>query len=190
MQTPTTELLREHDTIRKMLDVFENQLSRVSAAEDADYAVLSGSIDYCSDYLDRFHHPKEDRLLEVAAERDRSVLESLEGLSEQHRRLSEMTNQVEKTFDGVVTGAILSRSALARQGRALVDTYRGHLEWEEAFFFPVLESALGADEWALVDGEFAHVVDPLKEHDVEQRFEALAASIAGQPTTQTDTAHR
>ena len=58
-------LLSEHDHMRKMLNIFDQQLAIFEKADQPDYEVLSESLAYCKDYLDVWHHPREDRLLDL-----------------------------------------------------------------------------------------------------------------------------
>lgn len=134
MTQPIQQLTDEHGRIRGMLSCFEAQLDRFERAERPDYEILEGSIAYCQEYLDRWHHPREDALLELLQRRAPREGRACADLEDQHLRLARTTGEVVKVFEEVERDAEYSRARLVEMGRILVDDYRRHLDWEEANF--------------------------------------------------------
>jgi hemerythrin-like domain-containing protein len=171
-------LLREHDHMRKMLDVFDGQLAIFEKAEQPDYDILSDSLAYCKDYLDVWHHPREDRLLALLHDRDPQKAESLSVLEGQHRDLAESTRRVVRIFRDVAErGAVHLREDLVHSGRDLSCAYRHHIRWEEANFFPAVESALSADDWEIARCEMARAAPTTDPEAVRGRYLALFRAI-------------
>lgn len=133
---------RKDGRIRNMLSHFEAQLDRFERAERPDYEILEGSIAYCQEYLDRWHHPREDALLKLLQRRAPPEARACAGLENQHMRLAGTTDEVVKIFEAVEHDAEYSRAHLVEMGRILVDDYRRHLDWEEANFFPALRPSV------------------------------------------------
>ena len=170
--------LREHDQIRSMLACFDAQLSIFERAERPDYEVLSESLAYCKDYLDVWHHPREDRLLELLRARNRERAAGLSALGEQHRDLAETTAQVVGIFNDVAQrGAIRLRENLVRRGRELSAAYRRHLDWEEANFFPLAVEGLELPDWEVMRAEAAEAAAAVDPGRVRARFPALFGAI-------------
>jgi hemerythrin-like domain-containing protein len=143
-------LLREHEHVRGMLVRFDEQLTEFEKAGSPDYDILSGSLAYCKDYLDVWHHPREDRLLERLRQRNSGEAAALAELDVQHKELAKRTLEMARVFRDVAErGAVHLREDLLRAGRELSVAYRYHLSWEEAHFFPVLDRTLGPDDWAI-----------------------------------------
>jgi hemerythrin-like domain-containing protein len=141
-------LLLEHDHIRKMLICFDGQLALFERAEPADYDILSDSLAYCKDYLDVWHHPREDRLFEALRQRSPAKAGPLVELDGQHKELARRTAQVVRVFRDVSErGAVRLREDLVRAARELSEAYRHHIAWEEAHFFPALDQTLADEDW-------------------------------------------
>jgi len=171
-------LLSEHDHMRKMLTSFDEQLAIFENAEQPDYDVLSDSLAYCKDYLDVWHHPREDRLLDLLQERDASKARPLQELDGQHRELAANTSRVVRVFKDVAErGAVHLREDLVRSGRELSGAYRHHILWEEAHFFPVIEKALEAADWEVARHEMAQAAQAIDPVSVRHRYPALFGAI-------------
>ncbi|MBL28253.1 MAG: hypothetical protein CMM50_11980 [Rhodospirillaceae bacterium] len=177
MTQPIQQLTDEHGRIRGMLSCFEAQLDRFERAERPDYEILEGSIAYCQEYLDRWHHPREDALLELLQRRAPPEAGACAELEELHLRLARTTGEVVKVFEEVERDAEYSRARLVEMGRILVDDYRRHLDWEEANFFPALRGHLLPEDWREIAPRFADASDPLTQSPIDQRYRILFSAL-------------
>ncbi len=177
MNEVLTSLLIEHEHIRKMLVCFDAQLAVFERAEPPDYDILSDSLAYCKDYLDVWHHPREDRLLDLLGRRDAGKAASLAELDDQHKGLAKCTVQVVRVFKDVAErGAVRLREELLRSGCELSNAYRHHLAWEEANFFPALDRTLEPDDWGVAQSDASRC--EAAAHAVRNRYPALFRAIA------------
>jgi hemerythrin-like domain-containing protein len=176
MNNVLQSLLIEHEHIRKMLVCFDGQLAVFERAGQPDYDILSDSLAYCKDYLDVWHHPREDRLLELLRQRDAGKAGSLAELDDQHKGLARSTMQVVRVFKDVAErGAVRLREDLLRSGRELSSAYRHHLAWEEAHFFPALDRALEPGDWEVAQSDASK--GEAAAHAVRERYTALFRAI-------------
>lgn len=166
-------LADEHDRIRRMLDLFDAELSIFGEAEVPDYEILEGSIAYCRAYLDVYHHPKEDILLEHLRSRDPAAGNASAGLRDQHSHLAETTKSIAAVFDAIREGGEYRRDALVASAHELSAAYRAHLEWEECNFFPLLERRFSAADWAAVGKHFDDAAPPRAASSLEDQFRVL-----------------
>lgn len=167
------QLSDEHGRIRGMLSCFEAQLDRFERAERPDYEILEGSIAYCQEYLDRWHHPREDAALDVLRRRAPTEAQACDDLEDQHRRLARTMSEVVKLFEAVEQDMEYPRARLVEMGRILVDDYRRHLDWEEINFFPALVDHLLPEDWREIAPPFADAADPLTLSPIDQRYRVL-----------------
>lgn len=180
MRMEIDTLMSEHQRIRAMMKHFLRQLDQFGRAERPDYDILNGSIAYCSEYLDRWHHPKEDALLELLSSRLPSVKLQMDELTEQHEHLATSTQEIIRIFTDVVDrGGIYVRDDLVRQGRSMCAAYEDHLAWEEEHFFPVAERKLTQEDWSAFAEQFEVVSDPLATNPVDRRYSVLFSAISG-----------
>lgn len=177
MTQPIQQLTDEHGRIRGMLSCFEAQLELFEQAEQPDYEILEGSIAYCQEYLDRWHHPREDALLDLLQRRAPPEARACADLEGQHSRLARTTGEVVTIFEAVERGAEYPRARLVETGRVLVDDYRRHLDWEEAHFFPALRGHLLPEDWQEIAPLFADASDPLTQNPIDQRYRVLFSAL-------------
>ena len=172
-------LLQEHGRIRSMLSCFQSELDQFEKAEKPNYEILEGSISYCQEYLDQWHHPREDALLEILEHRDPDKAKSNKDLLGQHAALAASTMELAKIFRDIVErNAVRLREDLVHRGRALALAYDQHLEWEETNFFPVIDAVLLPEDWQKMTDESNNPVDPLAANPVDHRYRALFSAIA------------
>lgn len=177
MTRPMQILIDEHGRIRSMLSCFEAQLDRFERAETPDYEILGGSIAYCQEYLDRWHHPREDAFLDLLQRRAPTEAEPCLDLEGQHLALARTTEELVKIFEAVERDAEYPRAHLADKGRTLVSDYYRHLDWEEANFFPAATNHLLPEDWQAIAARFVDATDPLAGNSVDRRYRALFRAI-------------
>ncbi len=174
-------LMQEHARIRAMLTQFRRQLERFQRDESPDYDILDGSIAYCSDFLDQYHHPKEDALLELLRKRKADMMMGMDELTRQHETLAETTKEITQIFADVSKrGGVYLREDLLTRGLSLCSLYDDHLQWEETNFFPALERDLMSADWNVVADKFK-ATDPLASHPIDNRYQLLFLAIADTP---------
>lgn len=172
-------LLSEHEHVRRMLSVFDDELGGFEQAENADYDILGGCITYCRDYLDQWHHPREDSILEVVSRRDSEAGRSLQPLTGQHQDLAKSTIDLARMFDDVAKrGGVYLREELVELGRSLSSAYREHLDWEEVNFFPLAERLLTEEDWGEIAGRDKGPADPMSTTPVDKRYRMLFSAIS------------
>lgn len=179
MPGPIQTLTSQHERIRAMLMAFERQLDRFEQAKKPDYEILQGSIAYCRDYLDRWHHPFEDALFAILSRRAPVEAKACRPLADQHVDLAHATGALVSIFEAVERDAPFLRADLVTRGQALVRDYRRHLDWEEANFFPAVTKYLTANDFEQAESLFADSSDPLAKNPVDTRYRALFIALEG-----------
>ncbi len=173
MKRPLQILVDEHARIRRVLLCFETELDGFEEAQTPDYEILEGTIAYCREHLDWWHHPREDALLELLRLRAPDAARGCGELDDQHATLARTTGELSRIFRAVQHDAIYRREELVTQGRAVARGYLDHLEWEEANFFPEVEQNLAPEDWADIDERFSEAMDPLTENPIDRRYRTL-----------------
>ena len=159
------EMLRmlheEHTNLWELLNLIEGQLDAFDRNEAVDYELIGLVLQYCQSFPDRFHHPKEDLILDRLRDRAPEVAASLETLEGEHRLLAQQTDRFADCIETIVNDSQVLRDQLLDIGRAFVDGYRRHMKFEEDIFFPAAEQHLQDSDWAEVDARLHQPEDPL-----------------------------
>ena len=166
-------LRQDHADLTRRIDVFERQIAFFGKGDEPDYEVIRCVLEYCLDYPDQCHHPKEDliyrRLAAFGPDADRPVAD----LQAEHETLAALTRRIADTIDQVLQEAEIPRSRVDAAAREFLAAYRHHMESEEKVFFPAALSRLDARDWAVIDAEMTTGEDPLFGEITERRFAAL-----------------
>ena len=159
MHEPIQTLIDDHHRIRALLGAFEGQLRQFAEAGEPDYDILAFGVDACAEYLEALHHRKEERLLARLRQRAPAVVAQLDSLTQQHGELGELAHRIADEFAAVRNGTLQARAPMVEAGWRFLDSYRRHLTWEEASFFPAATRVLTAGDWRQLAAEWAHETD-------------------------------
>ena len=166
-------LRQDHADLTRRLDVFERQIAFFGKGDEPDYEVIRCVLEYCLDYPDKCHHPKEDLIYRRLAAFGPDANWPVADLQAEHETLAALTRRIADTIDQVLQEAEIPRSRVDAAAREFLSAYRHHMESEEKVFFPAALSLLDARDWAEIDAEMATGEDPLFGELTERRFAAL-----------------
>lgn len=167
-------LIREHRNIEMLLVMLDSYFAAMSAGEEVDEALLVDAMTYMTDYVDGFHHSKEQLAIDVVAERSDAISTTKSELEAQHRRIGEVGAWLRATLEQVVLrDAPVSRKKLIAAGLAYTAEMRRNIELEERLVFPALVGGLDADAWRLIRARVPPQPDPLFGEAVHQRYAEL-----------------
>ncbi len=134
-------------------------------------------MDYCLDYPDRYHHPKEDLVLEHLKAADPVAAAAVGDRAAEHRDLAALTRRFADAIDAIPQDIQVPRGPFEDAARRFLEAYREHMNNEERAFLPAARRALGAADWAEIDGRLSRPEDPLFGAPTEERFAALRRDI-------------
>lgn len=178
-----TEVLRqlhkEHADFSKLLDLLDRQLAVFAAGERPDYDLIGAVVDYCLNYPDAVHHPKEDLVYRILKSRDAAMAQTVGDLEEEHRQIAARTRELAEALRQVLAEELVDRQTVIDLTGGFVQGYRRHIAREEEQVFPAAEEVLSQEDWVGIDSRLAHRDDPLFSDSVVDRFRVLRADIDG-----------
>lgn len=170
-------LRREHRNMAKVLDVLERQVSSLGEGASADYGVVARVLEYCLEFPELCHHPKEDLIFQKLREREVDIPLAVRDLPAEHAELRELTWKISAALDRVRRGAEEPRARLRLMVGDFVASYRAHMTMEEKHFFPAALQRLKEEDWADIDARAGNPADPLFGARAVERFAALRGAI-------------
>lgn len=168
---------KDHANLAKLLAAVERQLDVFDTGESPDYDIIRGVIDYCLNYPDLYHHPKEDLIYQRLRERDPAAVEQVGDLEAEHRHLTELTHRFSNALHSILRDAEVPRDAFNEVAREFIEHQRQHMGMEEAVFLPAAERTLTASDWAEIDAQMTKREDPVFGPEGEERFRTLRKEI-------------
>jgi hemerythrin-like domain-containing protein len=171
------QLVREHDNLAQLLVVVDSLFASIASGEEADDDLIRDATTYLTEFVDAFHHGKEDLALAVAAERAEGLQAVQRALRQQHLRIHEAGTALCTELERMLLDEPVRRQDLAAEGFAYTAEIRRNIEFEESKVFPVLLDELGADAWARIESELACPPDPLFGPAVNERYRTLFRTL-------------
>ncbi len=178
MSAAVDRLVREHDNIAELLVVVDSLFAAIASGEEADDVLARDALTYLTEFVDAFHHAKEDLAVAVAAESVQDLRSLQPELRQQHRRIREAGETLYRELERMLLDEPVRRRELASNGFAYTGQIRRNVEFEESLVFPRLLEGLDADVWASIEARLDCPPDPLFGPAVHERYRALYATLA------------
>ena len=174
----TIRLLQEdHKNLAKLLKVLERQIAHFEDGGEVDFDIVRGALDYCLNYPDLCHHPKEDLVFQHLLARDPRAADMIGDLEADHRGLAEATRKMAAAVHQLIEGGGRPEAWFGDTARTFLDAYWRHMEMEETTFFPIALQELTDADWAEIDAAVTEMTDPLFSGRVEERYKVLRNEV-------------
>ena len=170
-------LRQEHQNIKNLLRVMEEELSVFDRGERPDYEVLQAIIEFFKKYPASCHHPKEDIIYEKFKVRDPDRAASISDLQAEHREGAVRLRRVAQAIENVLNDEEVPREGVDRIVRDFIDNERKHIALEEEVVFPAIVDTLQPGDWADVALTLADRYGPPSAADFEEQFSTLRRNI-------------
>lgn len=170
-------LHQDHRNMAQLLRALERQLARFDAGETPDYDIVEGVVDYCLNYPETYHHPKEDLIYERLAVLDPAAVSALGDLKEEHETLTELTRRFAAAVQSILQDLEVPRERFESASRDFLRAYWEHMNKEEHDIFPAARRSLSDADWVEIESRITHLEDPVFGPNTEDRFIALRQDI-------------
>lgn len=169
----------DHKRLKRLLFVLRAQLDRFDQDDDPDYDRLLTVLEYIADYGNQWHHPAEDRVLELLDREslDPVALDALERVSRQHQVLPELARSLRTDLEAVIQGTVVPRSTLEADANNYLALQLEHLDLEDEVLFPLVADQLGTRQLDALDRAMNQPGDPLFDSRDSARFDRLYFDI-------------
>jgi hemerythrin-like domain-containing protein len=159
------------------LAALERQVRAFAQGEHPDYDLMQSAVEYCLDFPDVCHHPKEDKVFSRLSVRDAGAAGEVGDLRAAHVKLNESLRSFAAALRAVVEDQEIPRASFVHRAEAFIELQRQHMAMEEARFFPAAEKALDGKDWQAVSAMPGQAKDPLNGRGGGERFDALQRDI-------------
>lgn len=169
----------EHRNLLAVLSVLSHLVREIEdKGKKVPFSVFHGIAYYLDNFLDRYHHPKEnDYLFPAILKRNPESETVIRELGSQHGEGERQLNRLVK--------ALSAYEFLGEEGfpefRDAVNSYldleRTHIELEENEILPLARECLEHSDWDRIDEAFTSNVDPLFGTERRREFGHLFNSI-------------
>jgi branched-chain amino acid transport system ATP-binding protein len=169
----------EHRNLESVLFTLGHLVKEIEKNKAVPLNVFHGIIYYLDSFLDKYHHPKENKYLFPALlERHPESRQIIEELGKQHGRGERMLLDVVKTLSAF---EFLGDSGFAGFRDAVQDYIefeRTHIHLEETEILPMAKQYLSDSDWIPIEKAFLCNEDPLFGTAPSTEFQTLFHSLS------------
>lgn len=156
----STEILtREHEVIKRAINLLETADDRLGAGDDSVANVYPKLVDFIRRFADECHHGKEEDILfglleERGMPRENSPLGIIFDEHEEGRRL---VGNLDRASDRFIRGDKALRADIIRNGEGYARLLKDHIYKEDEVLYPMADKILSAADQHKLEEEFDRV---------------------------------
>lgn len=166
------DLREDHKNMARLYDLLGRELKVFKTGELPDYELVKKILDYCLDYPEQYHHPKEDLVFRKLQTRDPGTADVIGDLAQEHEKLSAFTWRFATALGNVLEDEQLPRDWFMDVANDFLSYSRRHMQMEEVLFFPAARKHLTAADWAEIEAQVELKLEPSLGADKVRRYQA------------------
>src|SRR5271167_1013523 len=169
----------EHRAYAAVLDCLDHLVRDIETrGYSPDFGLFYLILEYVRDFVDRYHHPKEDHyLFKALRRRAPEVAPILDALEDEHRQGPELIKTLDWTLREYQGAGSSAYSAFRDATQQYVKFERAHMAREETKIIPLARARLTAEDWHTIDAVFAENDDPVFGAAPTKHLEKLFSAI-------------
>ena len=168
----------DHSNMWRLATTIDHVAGEIEDGAPVDPAFFNAVFDYIVQFVDRFHHPKEDdylfRLLRLRSDQAAAILDALQ---QEHRDGPQQLMALRASVARAAQGALAAPELVAAL-RAYTAGLKNHMRQEEKLVMPLARETLAQEDWAEIDRAFLDHMDPLFGDKAKAEFRELFHRIA------------
>jgi len=181
---PAIEMIREeHRALAAVLQCLTHLIDEIEAGRlEPDFKLLASLIEYISEMPDKIHHPKEDQIFARLRQYTSEVDAHLDQLEAEHAVATKATASMDRALVHYVQAGAEGFGVFRDAVRAYIADEWVHLGKEERYILPAARRLLSAEDWRVINQDFARNGDPWKgEHNQYAELFKRIANLAPAP---------
>lgn len=171
------ELEIDHRNQEILLKILEHEMEAHNEGKLPDFEALTCILEYCVDYPDHYHHPKEERVARQLISRKPSYAPILATLPKEHLEIATLTQQFADQISTLIAEPDNPNQSFVKTGRQFVAFYRAHMQREESILFVPAREFLTPTDWAPIISNSEQRPDPLFDEHIQESYLALHERI-------------
>jgi len=171
------DLRHDHKNLARLWDLLGREMITFKVGGVPDYDLVSNILDYCLNYPDLCHHPKENLIFEKMKDRDTDAIGPIGDLEKEHEKLAALTWRFSTAVSNILEDEQLPREWFMDLANDFLSHSRNHMQMEEVLFFPAARKVLTNEDWAELEASIETVQDPLFGEERQEKYTSLFEEI-------------
>lgn len=145
-------ITKDHEQVELLLNVLTEQLAELeSEQQTVNFKLMDDIVHYLRNYIDRYHHPKEDLIYSYYLEHYVADADMPNRLASEHQSLNFLSRELSHALNMIQLDSVMPFDELALQLRAFVDKQRSHIQYENNVVMPLMAEKFSPDDWCHID---------------------------------------
>ena len=174
------DLMREHSLLGRMLLIYEEIHTRLTAGKEFPVSTLAENADIIRRFVEDYHEKLEEDFLFPRFEKAGKLVDLVKVLLQQHQAGRKLTDKIRNLVDSSSLQNPDSRKKLAEFIRLFIRMYRPHKAREGTILFPAIHSVFPPEEYDALGDKFE---DKERQLFGENGFEKMVSQVAGMEKT-------
>ncbi len=171
------QLSEDHKNLARLFDLLGRELKIFKEGGLPDYDLVGNILDYCLNYPDLYHHPKEDLVFDKLRIRAPEAADAIGNLEKEHQKLSTLTWRFATAVGNVLEDEQLPRDWFMDVANDFLNFSRNHMQMEEVLFFPAARKNLTVEDWAGLEAASEDIEDPIFGDGKRDKYQTLLLEI-------------
>jgi len=145
-------IAKDHEKVESLLNVLTEQLAELgSEQQSVNFTLMGEIVSYLRNYIDRYHHPKEDLIYSYYLENYVEDADMPNRLASEHQNLNFLSRELSHSLNMIQLDSVMPFDELTVQLREFVDKQRAHIQYETDIVMPLMTEKFSADDWCHID---------------------------------------
>lgn len=145
-------ITKDHEQVELLLNVLTEQLAELeSEQQGVNFKLMDDIVHYLRNYIDRYHHPKEDLIYSYYLENYVEDASMPNRLASEHQSLNFLSRELSSALNMIQLDSVMPFDEFARQLRSFVDKQRSHIQYENNVVMPLMAEKFTADDWCQIE---------------------------------------
>ncbi|QUM75376.1 hemerythrin domain-containing protein [Moritella sp. 24] len=145
-------ITKDHEKVELLLNVLTEQLAELESEEQGvNFALMDDIVNYLRNYIDRYHHPKEDLIYSYYLEHYVEDADMPNRLASEHQSLNFLSRELSNTLAMIQLDSVMPFDELASQLRGFVNSQRSHIQFETNVVMPLMAEKFSPDDWCHIE---------------------------------------
>ncbi|MDX2320740.1 MAG: hemerythrin domain-containing protein [Moritella sp.] len=145
-------ITKDHEQVELLLNVLTEQLAELeSEQQGVNFKLMDDIVNYLRNYIDRYHHPKEDLIYAYYLEHYVEDADMPNRLASEHQSLNFLSRELSHSLNMIQLDSVMPFDELAVQLRGFVDKQRSHIQYETDVVMPLMADKFTPDDWCHIE---------------------------------------
>ena len=148
---------QDHKKVEQLLNVLTKQLAQLQSQQHSiNYVLMGDIVNYLRNYIDRYHHPKEDLIYAYYLEYYVADAQMSNRLAFEHQRLNFISRQLAHSLSLIQLDSVTPVDEFSERLQEFISEQRAHIQFENSMVLPLIVKTFSPDDWCHIEHLWKH----------------------------------